>query len=131
MRNRTEEFSIAQDPAIVRDARHAVRRLCQDVDLAADTCETAVLLASETVTNAIVHGCPPARLVIRASPEGVRVEVSDGDTLPPVIVAAQPDATSGRGIGLIDTLATRWGVQPHASGKTVWFEIAPVPRLAS
>ncbi|ADP82502.1 ATP-binding protein [Pseudofrankia inefficax] len=131
MRNRTEEFLIAQDPAIVRDTRHAVRRLCQDVDLAADTCETAVLLASETVTNAIVHGAPPARLVIQVSPEGIRVEVSDGTTLPPVVVAARPDATSGRGIGLIDILATRWGVQPHASGKTVWFEIAPVPQPTS
>ena len=31
---------------------------------------------------------------------------------------------SGRGLHLVDALATAWGVIPHAAGKTVWFELA-------
>ncbi|WP_232793870.1 ATP-binding protein [Pseudofrankia saprophytica] len=125
MSERAEEFWIVSDPTAVRETRHAVRRLCRGADLGTDTCETAMLLASETVTNAIVHGGPPARLVIRVSAGGIRVEVTDGTARPPVAVPARPDDTNGRGIQLIDTLATRWGVQRHPDGKTVWFEVAP------
>ncbi|ONH25364.1 ATP-binding protein [Pseudofrankia asymbiotica] len=128
---RTEEFWLVPDPTMVRETRHAVRRLCRDADLGADTSDAAVLLASETVTNAIVHGGPPTHLVIRASASGIRVEVTDGTALLPVVGPARPDATNGRGIRLIDALATRWGVQRHPDGKTVWFEIASASPTAA
>ncbi|MBL7490598.1 ATP-binding protein [Frankia sp. AgB1.9] len=119
-----EEFWIPPDPAAIRGTRYAVLRLCRETNLPADTRETAVLLTSETVTNAIVHGGPPAHLVIRVSPGIIRVEVTDSTDRLPVVVPARPDATNGRGIGLVDALATRWGVQRHSGGKTVWFEIS-------
>jgi anti-sigma regulatory factor (Ser/Thr protein kinase) len=128
--DRTEEFWVAPDPAAIRDLRHAVRRVCSDTDPPADACETVVLLTSETVTNAIVHGGPPVHLTIRVSAAGIRVDVTDSTTAPPVIVPAQPDATGGRGIQLIDALATRWGVERRTGGKTVWFEITPAPTTA-
>jgi anti-sigma regulatory factor (Ser/Thr protein kinase) len=122
---RIEEFGIAPDPAVVRDLRHAVRRMCNGSDLSPDAGETAVLLASETLTNAIMHGGAPAHMVIRVSGNGVRVEVTDDSARAPVVAPASDEATNGRGIRLIDTLATRWGVQRHNHGKTVWFEVAP------
>ncbi|MCK9893035.1 ATP-binding protein [Frankia sp. AgB32] len=124
----TEEFRIGPDTRAVSDMRRAVHRMCCDAKLSADVCDTAVLLTSETLTNAIVHGGTAAHLVVRTSSDGVRVEVTDGSRLPPVDTPAETDATHGRGVGLIDALATRWGVRRHPPGKTVWFEIAPESR---
>jgi anti-sigma regulatory factor (Ser/Thr protein kinase) len=119
----TEEFRIGPDPRAVLDMRHAVRRVCSDAGLPADACDTAVLLTSETLTNAIVHAGTSVLLVIRVSPRGVRVEVTDDDSRPPIAARPATDATNGRGLQLLDTLATRWGVEHHRHGKTVWFEI--------
>ncbi|WP_232794353.1 MULTISPECIES: ATP-binding protein [Pseudofrankia] len=130
MTERIEEFRIGRDPMAVRDMRHAVRRMCCSADLPADTCDTAMLLTSETVTNAIVHAGTSARLVIRASSGCIRVEVTDDNNRSPTTAPTRTDATHGRGIGLIDTLATRWGIQRHTHGKTVWFEIVPESSIA-
>ena len=114
---RVEDFRIGSDPTAVRGMREVVRRMCRTADLPAETRDTAILLTSETLTNAIVH----------ASPSGIRVEVTDDSVYSPVVAAAGNEATNGRGIRLIDSLATRWGVQHHRGGKTVWFEIAIEP----
>ncbi|MCL9794260.1 ATP-binding protein [Frankia sp. AgKG'84/4] len=128
MSEETEEFRIGPDIRAVSEMRRAVHRMCRDAKLSADVCDTAVLLTSETLTNAIVHGGTAAHLVVRTSAGGVRVEVTDGSRRPPVDTPADTDATHGRGVGLINSLATRWGVRRHPPGKTVWFEVAPESR---
>jgi anti-sigma regulatory factor (Ser/Thr protein kinase) len=87
--------------------------------------DVATLLVSELVTNAVVHAGSPALLVVRPSerPGCVRVEVCDQDAEPPIVHAFDPDATDGRGLALVAALADRWGVQPTAVGKSVWFEL--------
>ena len=87
--------------------------------------EDLLLCLSEVVTNAVMHALPPIR--VHASTDGgtTRVEVSDGSTVPPRARAAPPPdrlATSGRGLHLVERLATRWGVEVGERGKTVWFE---------
>jgi hypothetical protein len=53
----------------------------------------------------------------------VRVEVDDESTALPVRRDPNPDEDHGRGILLVESLASRWGTIPTPGGKTVWFEI--------
>ncbi|MFF8592519.1 ATP-binding protein [Streptomyces sp. NPDC015220] len=55
----------------------------------------------------------------------MRVEVGDPDPRAlPVLVRAADEDESGRGLALLDAVATRWGVERRAEGKTVWCELA-------
>ena len=53
----------------------------------------------------------------------MRIEVDDPSTEPPVLQNPDPLDERGRGILLVESLATSWGVDIHETGKTVWFEI--------
>jgi hypothetical protein len=92
------------------------------------------LLVGELAANAVSHGRVPGRdfhlRLIRTAECAVRIEVSDAQAqLPPVRSAAPgPDDESGRGLLLVDVLATRWGTRArHPVGKTVWAEVEQEP----
>ena len=85
--------------------------------------DTVNLLVSELVTNVVVHARSEAEVAVLLTPEVLRVEVSDESSAPPTPRDADDDATSGRGMALIDMLATAWGVTQRAVGKTIWFEV--------
>ena len=87
-------------------------------------CDAAVLLTSETVTNAIIHGGTSVMLTVCARQDGVRVEVSDGNRSQPLLQRADLDSLGGRGLGIVTATAARWGVSDLQIGKTVWFELA-------
>lgn len=90
--------------------------------------ETAELLVSEVVTNAVVHAATDIALVVTGFPDGrVRVEVSDGSRRAPTRREYQPTATTGRGLRLLEELADACGTVRSATGKTVWFEVSPGP----
>ena len=84
-----------------------------------------VLCASELVTNAFLHGKPPIELEIRVATDSVWVAVHDsGEATVTPRVPATPDTSSGRGLQIVETLASRWGTSNHGEGKTIWFEFA-------
>ena len=89
----------------------------------ADHVDTAVLLVSELVTNAVRHGSPPYALVIAVGEDDVEISVEDADGSLPQ--ARQPDAMAedGRGLLLIGALADRWGIRPLITGKAAWFTL--------
>ena len=91
-----------------------------------DLLDVVTLLVSEAVTNAIVHAGSEVEVSVELRPETVRIEVFDSMTAEPVPRDATDDETSGRGMALIDAMASSWGVEPRPNGKSVWFE---VPRL--
>jgi anti-sigma regulatory factor (Ser/Thr protein kinase) len=96
----------------------------------ADVLDLAVLLTSELVTNAVLHGLGPVQLLLDDDGDRLRIEISDGETaLPPG--PGRPDGTqvSGRGLLIVDSLADRWGShsRPVPPGKIVWFEVRRVP----
>lgn len=105
----------------------AARRLLEEVagrvDLPAPVVEIARLLVSEVATNAVRHGAGRPLLRVEVTPARLRVEVSDGArgtlTVPDQVELAE----GGRGLLLVDTLASRWGVEEGDEGKTVWFEL--------
>lgn len=114
------------DPTVSpKAARTSVTDACGSWRLA-QLADTASLLASELVTNAVRHAHPPISLHIRKlSARRIRVEVLDGSTASAQL-NPNPDTTavSGRGLFIIDALATHWGYQRAGDGKIVWFELA-------
>jgi anti-sigma regulatory factor (Ser/Thr protein kinase) len=115
---------LAADPRSVRDARQLIRSVCLDAAVAEDLCDTATLLASETVTNAIIHGAGEIRMTVHLDADLVRVEVADASNDRPVVRALATHSTSGRGMSIVARAASDWGVIDLDAGKVVWFEVA-------
>ena len=110
-------------PASSRAARAFVAEHLRTWDLD-DAIDDATLLVSELVTNAILHARSPVDLVVRKVRSAVRVEVYDEGSGVAQPVHSDLDAATGRGLGLVQAVASRWGVDDAEVGKTVWFEIA-------
>jgi anti-sigma regulatory factor (Ser/Thr protein kinase) len=106
----------------VSRARRHVREQVQDADLDSDTAE---LLVSEVVTNAVLHARTAVMVRVEVRLDGVRVEVSDGSPREPRVSPYSSDAATGRGLRLLERLARSWGVRSDRRGKTVWFEVGP------
>ena len=117
------QATLRPEPASVGEGRQITARLCAQAGLPEDLVETAVLLTSETVTNAIVHGRSEARLDVLADADHVRVEVGDDNSRHPILEVDDTDALDGRGVRLLQHLATTWGVRDEPFGKAVWFEL--------
>ncbi|MDP9416792.1 MAG: serine/threonine-protein phosphatase, partial [Actinomycetota bacterium] len=86
-------------------------------------CDTATLLVSETVTNAIRYARDPIELRILLLDDALAVAVHDSDTRLPRLRRAREDDEGGRGLHLVGMLAHRWGTRATANGKVVWFEL--------
>jgi anti-sigma regulatory factor (Ser/Thr protein kinase) len=108
-------------------ARDLVRDLLRQAQRAELT-DTACLLTSELVTNAVVHAGAPVELVVDLDRSRLAVEVIDDSAAAVAPVDAAPYDTGGRGLALVDTLADSWGVTRLLPGKSVWFALAvPTP----
>ena len=88
--------------------------------------DTAVLLVSELVTNAVRHGNPPYTLVIAVGEDEVELSVEDADPSMPTVRDGDALAEEGRGFVLIGALAAEWGVRPMLAGKAAWFTLRNV-----
>ncbi|WP_454194960.1 ATP-binding protein [Nocardia sp. Marseille-Q1738] len=100
--------------------RAAVRRLLEHV--AGIEVEDAVQVCDELASNAVLHARAPrgCRLIV-AGHGRFRVEVDDAS--PAQAQIRRPDHSGGRGLMLVDQIATCWGVDYHGGGKTVWAEL--------
>ena len=87
-----------------------------------------LLCLSEVVTNAVLHAVPPIHVLGNVVGSKVRVEVSDGSIAAPLRRTPKNSSPTGRGLILLDHLASAWGVEITGSGKTVWFEISGCTR---
>ena len=106
----------------VRAARAFTR--AQLADSSCDV-ETAVLLVSEVVTNAVLHARTKVTVTVQDLGAFARVEVTDGSPTLPSMHGFPVDSATGRGLRMLDRLSERWGVDPAKSGpgKVVWFEV--------
>jgi anti-sigma regulatory factor (Ser/Thr protein kinase) len=91
-----------------------------------DDLDSAVLCLSELVTNAVIHtrsGCE-VRLVLDGGLVTGTVRDLGGALRPPGDGRSRdPLRVHGRGLQLVDALATRWSSEPDADGTTVWFAL--------
>ena len=97
-----------------------------DGTVAADTVEDVIIVAGELVANALEHGLPPAALEVLAEPEGsVLVSVLDhGSVVPLSPMPISLEAVRGRGLLIVDSLTSEWGVLESGHGKAVWARVA-------
>ncbi|OIJ67879.1 ATP-binding SpoIIE family protein phosphatase [Streptomyces mangrovisoli] len=120
------EWRLALEPAEAGRARAAVREQLHEWGLAR-LADTAELLVSELVTNAVRHSRrrPVELRLVRG--ETLLCEIEDDDHELPTLLSAEPGAEFGRGLRVVSTLAREWGTSRTTAGKTVWFELT-LPR---
>lgn len=85
--------------------------------------DRASLVVSELVTNAVLHARTDLEIAVSRIERGVRIEVSDRSPARPVRRTSGLEASTGRGLLLIETAADDWGVVLRQDGKTVWCEL--------
>lgn len=92
---------------------------------AADLEWSAALVLSELATNAVLHAGTRFTVALGLDDSGVlRLEVTDGSARVPRQRHYGLDATTGRGLGLVGSLSSDWGVQREGAGKTIWSLVA-------
>lgn len=135
---RAETFRLPPDPTSPATARYAAAALLTAWGLD-DLCDTGLLLLSEIATNAVRHAGTAFDVAMRPTCSGLRVDVTDeAGSEGPVAggfgsISVQPqvpaeDGEGGRGLLLVDALASRWGVDRAPHGSVVWFELdRPAP----
>lgn len=116
-------LTVSADDAATRSARAVVRDLCASGEVGQQVVETAVLLVTELVSNAIEHGGGTAVIDAEIDERRVRVCVLDDDPRLPSARMASIDAERGRGLLLVEALSSRWRAEPRSRGKAVWFEL--------
>ncbi|WP_234327387.1 ATP-binding protein [Streptomyces sp. NRRL WC-3742] len=130
---------LADTPNAVGWARRHTTDLLRRWQVPSDTIDTANLIVSELVTNAIRHThaddevspysplSPVKAITLALWLERGRlvIFVQDNDRRPPVVKEVGEDAESGRGVFLVDALSEKWGYYypPGAAGKVVWSEL--------
>ncbi len=119
-------FELAAHPGSPAQARRLARARLTGWSVCEDTCDTAALVISELVTNAIVH----------TASDVVVCELLDGDDVLRIAVRDQgctaddphpspqrPEEEHGRGLLLVEALCHAWGAQEHGSGLLVWADL--------
>lgn len=117
------QITLRRHPSETGRARRTVAGLCRDLD--AEVVEVAQLLTTELVTNALQHGRGDITLAVTVDDGDLRIDVTDDGPGVPEIGCGGPDELGGRGLMVVEALATMWGVAPalRPSGKTVWFTL--------
>jgi anti-sigma regulatory factor (Ser/Thr protein kinase) len=121
-------LTIPGHPEQVSAARAFVARTLSAHQPGADA-DTATLLTSEIVTNAIVHTKSGVEggtvtIVVIGIPRGVLVEIIDGGSAGTPVVKGDLYAADGHGLFLVQNLAAQWGYLREPAGTTVWFHLA-------
>jgi anti-sigma regulatory factor (Ser/Thr protein kinase) len=112
-------------PTSVGAARRFVRDVLKNRRVSDGVVSMVELLTSEVVTNAIIHARSGPQLAVELSEHLIRVAVRDSSPDVPVRRLARVDDLSGRGVVIVDELASAWGVDRERNGaKRVWFEVA-------
>ena len=121
------EITLPGTPSSVPAARHFVAATLAGWGLSALDW-AATLVVSELAANAALHARTDFTVAVAADGDGgARIEVRDASPLVPRQRGHSTEATTGRGLRLVDDVCAQWGVLPGegAAGKTVWAVLAP------
>jgi anti-sigma regulatory factor (Ser/Thr protein kinase) len=124
----TRRWQLTPDPLAARVARRLIRSACDDWGVDPGVCYDALVVVTELVTNVVEHAGTECRLAISIGKESLRIEVRDFHRSRP-----RPRSTTytglarGRGLHLVASLSSQWGVTVLNDGKTVWAMLATTP----
>ncbi|GAB2984167.1 ATP-binding protein [Streptomyces pseudoechinosporeus] len=121
---------LTNNPRAPRIARRTIRTALLDYNCSLELADTAELLTSELVSNAVKHSDGPVTVRLHTRAGVVRIGVMDDHPELPGPLPCTPDEDFGRGLYLVDALADSWGRYPITDRsrtpgwKVVWFELA-------
>src|SRR5687768_10053939 len=118
------EWRLSVDEEAPGTARGLVRQAV-GLELPAERVDALLLLVTEVVTNAVLHGSPEPDgkigLRLERDERTVRIIAIDGgDHFSPELV--EPGGAAHFGLYIVDSLADRWGVSVDGE-KAIWFEL--------
>lgn len=137
-RTDARRLTLAPHPAAVPGVRRMSAEVAREWGLDGMS-DTVALLVSELITNAVRASAdggpgstaagPGAEVVLTLSLSGTSMAIEVWDSRPDPAALLQPDADteSGRGLLIVEALASRWGQRAAAGGTVVWCEIALSP----
>jgi signal transduction histidine kinase len=112
-------------PVGVKSVPAARKFACESLaQLSRETLEAVELMVSELATNCVKHAGSEFTVTIALAPAQLRIEVYDDGHGTPVMASPAPTDPTGRGLRIVDLLASRWGTDVTRKGKRVWFELA-------
>ncbi|GAA2782698.1 ATP-binding protein [Nonomuraea dietziae] len=127
MAHRTEQ-RLAEELDSITAAREIAGRFLKDAGYGGAH-DDVLLVVSELVTNALLHGSGEPLFRMSASATTVRVEV--GDSAAKLPVPREPGPRDGWGLQVIQRVCSSWGASPHEGGKVVWCELVSSPAPAT
>lgn len=120
--------SVPHERTGVRIARHAFADQLEELGVPPEDRDDAMLVLSELVSNAVRHAAPlpSGEINVRweVADEVLHIEITDGGagTRPHASVAAL-SSLGGRGLDIVRSVSTKWGVTEGEDSVTVWAEV--------
>ena len=108
-------------PESVPAARHFLARELRHEECPDDVGEDAALLVTELAANAVLHARTDFAVSIARSDAGIEVTVTDENPESPR--QREPTTEGGRGLNIVDSIASSWGVREAVPGKAVYFTV--------
>jgi anti-sigma regulatory factor (Ser/Thr protein kinase) len=120
-RTRHYERALPGDPTAPRRARELLAEAVTEWGLCDDTHHDAAMVVTELVANAVDHARTASVVTLGFDDGALSIAVRDGNCVEaPRPRPVDPTAPRGRGLQMVEALATSWGVTVHSDGKTVW-----------
>jgi hypothetical protein len=117
-------FELAREPAAAAEARRQVRAALCAWQIPVDP-DIAILLTSDLVTSAIMHGDgDTVTLAIRCACGHLRIDVHDASGSLPLAADGSATAQAGPGLVLVAALSTGWGSFRTDAGQVAYFTLA-------
>ena len=120
------ELTLKPEPEQVAAARRFTRHTLTTWGRA-ELADTVCLLVSELMSNAVRHARQTISLRLHHTDREIITEIADDNPIMPAPAVPGPSDEYGRGLALVETLASSWGSLPSDGGKIVWFGIAVSP----